>query len=34
MKFWLAYLAFTRDLAARLRMPIRTVETALWRYSM
>jgi len=32
-KFWLAYLAFTRDLAVRLALPIRTVDKALWQYS-
>ena len=32
-EFWLAYLAFTRDLADRLGHPIRTVDKALWRYS-
>ena len=33
MEFWLGYLAFTRDLAARLALPIRTVDKALWQYS-
>jgi hypothetical protein len=33
MEFWLAYLGFTRDLAARLGLPIRTVDKALWQYS-
>jgi hypothetical protein len=33
MEFWLAYLAFTRDLAVRLGLPIRTVDKALWQYS-
>jgi hypothetical protein len=33
MAFWLAYLAFTRDLALRLNLPIRTVDKALWQYS-
>ena len=32
-EFWLAYLAFTRELAARLELPIRTVDKALWQYS-
>ena len=33
MEFWLDYLAFTRALAARLGLPIRTVDKALWQYS-
>ena len=33
MEFWLAYLAFTRNLADRLGLPIRTVDKALWQYS-
>ena len=33
MEFWLEYLAFTRGLAARLALPIRTVDKALWQYS-
>ncbi len=33
MEFWLGYLAFTRDLAARLALPIRTVDKALWQHS-
>jgi hypothetical protein len=33
MEFWLAYVAFTRALAARLALPIRTVDKALWQYS-
>jgi hypothetical protein len=33
MEFWLAYLAFTRDLATRVALPIRIVDKALWRYS-
>jgi hypothetical protein len=33
MEFWLTYLAFTRDLAIRLCLPIRTVDKALWQYS-
>ncbi|TMQ63795.1 MAG: hypothetical protein E6K79_09115 [Candidatus Eisenbacteria bacterium] len=33
MEFWLAYLAFTRGLALRLGVPIRTVDKALWQYS-
>ena len=33
MEFWLAYLAFTRDLAVRIDLPIRTVDKALWQYS-
>lgn len=33
MKFWLEYVAATRDLAARLALPIRTVDKALWQYS-
>jgi len=33
MEFWLTYLAATRDLAARLALPIRTVDKALWQYS-
>lgn len=33
MEFWLAYLTFTRDLALRLDLSIRTVDKALWQYS-
>ena len=33
MEVWLAYLAFTRDLSARLDLPIRTLDKALWQYS-
>lgn len=33
MEFWLAYLAYTRGLATRLKHDIRTVDRALWRYS-
>ena len=33
MEFWLAYLAFTRGLALRLDLSIRTVDKALWQYS-
>jgi hypothetical protein len=33
IEFWLAYLAFTRDLAVRVNLPIRTVDKALWQYS-
>jgi hypothetical protein len=33
MEFWLEYVAFTRDLAARLALPIRAVDKALWQYS-
>jgi len=33
MEFWLAYVAFTRDLAGRAGLPIRTVDKALWQYS-
>ena len=33
MDFWLAYLEFTRGLAARLKLPIRTLDKALWQYS-
>ena len=33
MEFWLGYLAFTRELAARVGLPIRTVDKALWQYS-
>lgn len=33
MEFWLAYLAFTRELALRLDLSIRTVDKALWQYS-
>jgi hypothetical protein len=33
MEFWLAYLAFTRDLAAHAGLPIRNVDRALWKYS-
>ena len=32
-EFWLGYLEFTRGLAARLALPIRTVDKALWQYS-
>ena len=33
MEFWLGYLEFTRELAGRLGLPIRTVDKALWQYS-
>ena len=33
MLFWLEYLEFTRLLAARLAVPIRTIDRALWQYS-
>ena len=33
MAFWLEYLEVTRDLAARLALPIRTVDKALWQFS-
>jgi hypothetical protein len=33
MDFWLAYVAFTRDLANRFGLSIRTVDQALWQYS-
>ena len=33
MGFWLAYLAYTRDLAVRIGLPIRSVDKALWQYS-
>ena len=33
MEFWLTYLAATRELAARVGLPIRTVDKALWQYS-
>lgn len=33
MEFWLAYVAFTRDLADRTGLSIRTVDQALWQYS-
>jgi hypothetical protein len=33
MEFWLAYVAFTRDLADRSGLSIRTVDQALWQYS-
>jgi hypothetical protein len=33
MEFWLAYLAFTRALAGRLKQDIRTIDRALWQYS-
>jgi hypothetical protein len=33
MDFWLEYLAFTRALAKRLRIDIRTLDRALWQYS-
>jgi hypothetical protein len=33
MEFWLGYLEYTRGLAARLGLPIRTVDKALWQYS-
>mgnify|MGYP001569816153 FL=1 len=33
MEFWLGYLEFTRGLAARVGLPIRTVDKALWQYS-
>jgi hypothetical protein len=33
MEFWLEYLAFTRGLAKRLKVDIRTLDRALWQYS-
>ena len=33
MEFWIAYVAFTRDLANRSGVSIRTVDQALWQYS-
>jgi hypothetical protein len=33
MPFWLEYLAFTRALAKRLKLDIRTLDRALWQYS-
>ena len=33
MEFWLAYLAFTRQLAQRLKVDIQTLDRALWQYS-
>jgi hypothetical protein len=33
MEFWLEYLAFTRSLARRLKIDIRTLDQALWQYS-
>ena len=33
MEFWLEYLAFTRRLAKRLNIDIRTLDRALWQYS-
>ena len=33
MKFWLAYLDYTRRLATRLGLSIRDVDKALWQYS-
>jgi hypothetical protein len=33
MEFWLAYLEFTRGLAARSALSMRTVDLALWNYS-
>jgi hypothetical protein len=33
MEFWLEYLAFTRSLAQRLNVDIRTLDRALWQYS-
>ena len=33
MDFWLEYLRFTRALAKRLRLDIRTLDRALWQYS-
>jgi len=33
MEFWLAYLAYTRALAERHGLSIRTVDRALWQYS-
>jgi hypothetical protein len=33
MEFWLAYVAFTRGLAERTGLTIRTVDQALWQYS-
>lgn len=32
-EFWLAYLSYTRALAVRLNVDIRTVDRALWQYS-
>ena len=32
-EFWLAYLAWTRALARRLKQDIRTIDRALWQYS-
>jgi hypothetical protein len=33
MEFWLAYLAFTRQLARRLKIDIQVLDRALWQYS-
>ncbi len=33
MPFWQDYLTFTRSLSLRLRIPIRTLDRALWQYS-
>jgi hypothetical protein len=33
MEFWLEYLGFTRRLAKRLKVDIRTLDQALWQYS-
>lgn len=33
MDLWLGYLEYTRGLATRLGLPIRTVDKALWQYS-
>jgi hypothetical protein len=33
MEFWLAYLAFTRQLARRLKIDIQFLDRALWQYS-
>lgn len=33
MEFWLAYVAYTRGLAERSGLPIRTVDQALWQYA-
>ena len=33
MDFWLEYLAFTRQLAKRLKLDIRTLDRALWQFS-
>ena len=33
MEFWLSYVAFTRGLAVRTGLSIRTIDQALWQYS-